>query len=567
MSRTGTTALMRAGSLAVMLGAALAAPAGAQTVPPAQRAQPAQPVETPRTEPAPRSGPLVILPPAAREGAPLTGTAPVFDRPIEGVAVERLGAVSGAGADLTARAGDGLGPDLWLGQRGNVVSGLMERVEPHPTARSMNALVARLLLTGAEPPDGRAARFGERRVAALQRFGRAGDAARLARALAGEEPKLRQMAADAILLDGNPEGACDIAEEVGQSPVAADPYWTKVRGYCAALAGNEAEALFETELLREGGIQDPAYYVLMDRLLFAFESEVPAYTEMTPLHLAMLRSADGALPLRRGQGVPAAYVSALLAAPGGPVDAAVLAVEAWQLALLDAGEVAARLDDVPADRRGPLAQAHAAAERARTPEERIAAVVRLMGDGAARERIALNAALAAPAAEDLPVMSGDPGLRGLMVEASVAVGDTARAYAWFEAPAPAEPAREAELEALLLVADPETPLARTPALATMLGASPPGLRRIALLDAFDLSRPLAANGSADVMELMDAARAGSRGETVLRAMQVLGGRPLADTDADRIAAVVRALDMGGFKAEARSLAVEAMLAVPAFAGR
>ncbi|MCP1336155.1 hypothetical protein [Futiania mangrovi] len=552
--------------MALTLAGAL--PAAAQSVPPPQgAAQPVQQVQPAPAAEAPRKGPLVILPPAAREGAPVPGTAPVFDRPIEGVAVERLGAMSGAAADLTARGAEGLGADLWLGQRGNLISGLLERVEPHPTARSMNTLMARLLLTGAEPPDGRAARFGERRVAALQRFGRADEAARLARALAGEDPKLRRMAADAALLDGNAEAACSLADEVGQSPVGADPYWTKVRGYCAALAGNEAEALFETELLREGGVQDPAYYLLMDRLLFDFESEVPAYTEMTPLHLAMLRSADGTLPLRRGQGVPAAYVPALLAAADGPADAAVLAVEAWSLARIDADEVARRLAEVPADRRGPLAQARAAALAAASPADRIAAVTRLMGDGAARERIALDAALAEPAAKDLPVMADDPGLRGLMVEAAVAGGNLARAYDWFEAPAPAEPAREAELEALLLVADPQTPLARTPALATMLGTSPPGLRRIALLDAFDLSRPLNANGGTDVMELMDAARAGSRGETVLRAMDVLGGRPLADTDADRIAAAVRALDMAGFKAEARALAVEAMLAVPAFAGR
>ncbi|MFT4935361.1 MAG: hypothetical protein ACI9LT_002058 [Pseudoalteromonas distincta] len=255
---------------------------------------------------------------------------------------------SGAGRDT------GLGPELWNGASAATARTVLPLLAQKPLSPAASALARAVLATGARGPEGAGddPALAAARAQALIALGEAGSAQAVLRRTGGldRNSALSQVAAEAALLTGADQEACDIAQALS---VDRDQiYWLRLRAYCQARAGEAAARL--TYDLAQGVERDAVFARLMGAKL-AGSGDPGEAALRGGLDLALSRSLGLDLSVAEpGPGVAAALEGPPppearwpMIAAEGPVSAAMAVLAQGDLALAEGVRSALAQDDAP----------------------------------------------------------------------------------------------------------------------------------------------------------------------------------------------------------------------------
>lgn len=519
----------------------------------------------------------------------------------EAIEVEALRVPDQPWVGLLDEGGGGFGIDMWASTTIELLERTLPSLPMGTHSPAMQDLARRLLLSDARAPlgEGTGRNLLAIRIERLVAGGETEAANQLITLAAAREgdPALARAEVDGLLLAGDNAGACArIGDAVRDDD---DPFWLKGLTFCRALREERATARLAVDLLRElGETDDEAFFALVRALNGDTTARVESLVEATPLHLAMMRAANLPIPADAVAGASPAVLRAIAAAPNTVPDVR-----------LDAAQRAAAAGVLPAERVAQIYggfvfesdSVQSAIEIARYAEgawsnallyrlgrERTDAVGRVEVAQAfirrARERggFVTAARIAAPMFAALePNRELDFAIPEL-VPAMLATGDDEAAAKWF---ARANGAVATALWPLMQIARGPT--------AMPLAAGAPGAwwRALAELPTDErfaraalvftlletLGHKIAASDWEPLLEgrlrvaadipapalwrgLGTAAAAGAVGETVVMALLALGEPGPAGANATTLGAVVDALRAVGLEAEARAVALEAVLA-------
>lgn len=162
----------------------------------------------------------------------------------------------------------GLGPDLWAGSSAQTARTVIPMLAAKPLSPAAQALASRVLATGASGPEGvgQDPELAGARINALIAQGAVKDAGVILSRTANLErsPVLAQAGAEAALLAGQDERACDIAESLATG--REETYWLRLRAYCQLRNGQAGPAQLTFDLA-QGQARDATYGRLMSAKL------------------------------------------------------------------------------------------------------------------------------------------------------------------------------------------------------------------------------------------------------------------------------------------------------------
>lgn len=256
-------------------------------------------------------GPIRLVPvdparPEATEGfTPRSGTAPSREgRPApmpreigNGIlAVDDLGAVSPDAAGVIDAGMGGLPVDMWADSRRAVVAEALNALPVAAPSPARQGLARRLLLTVAAPPSGPGPALIDLRVDRLVALGATEDALRLIAAVPADAhgEAVAKAQVEALLVENRLDDACSAAEQ-GLTRWDA-PFWQKAQVFCALRAERREQANLNLTMLREQGVDDPAF-VWAAETLSGLRAPTPGdIGRPTPLTLAMMIATGRSLP-------------------------------------------------------------------------------------------------------------------------------------------------------------------------------------------------------------------------------------------------------------------------------
>lgn len=570
-----------------------------------------------RADEAPTS--LLPAPPAPGTQSPAPN-APQSTPPGENaVQVQQLKGVDYDAFGTLDESHGGLPASLWANTDPALVAKLLPVLGPS-NSRTFQNLIRRLLLSVAQPPGATSGAAGDpsaaapangeslvaRRARALWTLGAADELATFLKSLPlpALTPSLRRLRADTALLVGDSGTACAEAGPLAAAS-ATDPYPVELRVYCQYAAGQAAAASLGIDVLREQGINDPAFFALADALGGTGPVPKTGVADPAPLILAMGRLAKTEQPMPAATAAPIVLRAIALVA-GAPLEVRLVAGErAEAVGALDTDTLRRLYESVPftadelvnaetkatpdknARSRALLLQA---AERQAAPLGKAGLIARALNAADGPPSFAVQARLFAPQIAALQPSNDIALFAPVLTRALLAAHQTDAArnwVGWARALAAADPsagAAAAGLEVLSRIAKlDDRPFAaegldawrkagaglpadradrRTAlglALLNALGEPlPPG----AWLSQIDGTAPITAQVPRPALALgLDAATADKRlGETTLFAYAVAGDGTFAQTDVATLARLVTALKGAGFDDDARALALEAALA-------
>ena len=577
----GAAVSLLAAGAAVALMFASATSALAQTSPPVELV-PAPSPATPGPSGPATPTPSEPAPPAAVQTPKEVEISPLEDLPIDGIG--------------TLEA-DGLGRDLWRGSSRTVIESLIASLpatQPSPAARS---LLRRVLLTSAAPPQGRVGTdFVSLRAERLVAIGAVADGAKLLRLAspARMDEGSAQLAVDGSLLAGDPDQACALVASLAGA-METNLYGQQVGVFCHLRKGERDTAFLGVDLLREQGLDDPAFFTLVNALDGDAKAKVRKLERPTALHLAMLHAAERPTPDGLLPSLAPAEMATALALPKGEPKAKLAAAE--RAASLGAiapgalGEVYAAFIFGAKERSGagtksgaePRGRAllYQTARSEALPDRR--ALFARRGLEAARHSgmpglYEASAALYAPLLAGVPVTSAVAPHAPETARAFFLAGRAEAAKPWIAAARslPTDTGVQAALPGLALLA--EIAGVGEAAWSSSIAAwikgrlrwdpGPAATRLAAIAVSFPttpgpaLAAPPfpASTDPAALIALGDAAAAGRVGETALFAIAALDGQGAGAADPATLRAVLAALRSVGLDADARALALEAAVA-------
>ncbi|MBW7835190.1 MAG: hypothetical protein H3C28_00930 [Sphingomonadales bacterium] len=558
---------------------------------------------------APPGAPRSILPPALAEDA--ASPADSGSRPLVETGSLTQGSAVRLGI-LDAGSG-GFDDTLWRDTPPATVTTLLPNLPIAQGSPALHDLNRRLLLSAAPltPQAGDA----ERTVIAarLRLLAARGDLGGLT-ALAGrvgrelEDDEMVRLKTTALLLGEDFEEACITAsDQVGRT---ADAEWLKLLAFCRALSGDRAGAALAIELLQETAVDDPTFYQLLNARLQPSDAlvKLKSLRSASPLVLAMALEQGAALPEDTLDDAAPLVLAKLAATPA-------LAIEKR----LQAARAVAELGGMPADRLREIYAAAPFSKLDRIGAALIAAElppaladallyqgIVAANNGAERARMVQAASLLAASQRALPALAylvADavaeiaPTPETLPAAADITrllllAGRSQEAALWYAALRATASGGDGKATATLIDL---WPLAIVGAAADAASFSPEILdlwrqnrqaldedaRRqqeltlFTLLEALGyavpeiawagLSGDAAARAEAPPSDpiwtgMIEAAAGGRVGETVLSAAIVCAKGGPAATPPLLMASVVRALKDVGLEADARRLAIEALVA-------
>ncbi|MDH3335506.1 MAG: hypothetical protein OEL50_02570 [Rhodospirillaceae bacterium] len=251
-----------------------------------------------------QSAPVELTPPTAADGnetpqplneAPNTQETQSIT-PTE-VKIENL---SGINLDtigvLTPEEG-GFSRDLWYGMDRQELESLLVKLSVTTSSPATRDIMRRLLLTGADVPEGENGKLVTIRAKLLADMGDFVGVAKLMDSLPGmvTHKELLRIEVDTRLLTGDNARACELAQLYMADESSS--YWQKVFIFCQALSGQHDAAALGVSLLNEMGARDNVFYTLIDHL--AVGGKVPTIDSLSdpkPLHLALARAAKARFP-------------------------------------------------------------------------------------------------------------------------------------------------------------------------------------------------------------------------------------------------------------------------------
>ncbi|MDP6602715.1 MAG: hypothetical protein QGG17_00820 [Rhodospirillales bacterium] len=301
-------------------------------------------------------GPLLLRPPAtspspvgpAGEAEPVLGApavAPVPGRartfpdvpanqsPVRegatGVDVNALRTIHPDSSGALSLAGGGFGVETWKGTPRPLADALMARLPVGTTSPAMRALMRRLLLSAATPPEGEAApgSFLALRAKSLAAMGDLGGVNALLEAIPSPltNDELVRIEADSRFLANDNARACTLA--AGQIGLGDSPYWQKAYVFCQALADQHDMAALGVALMRDAGELDVAFFALVDALSVGHGVVIENLPDASPLHLAMARAAKAQLPADVVASNRPGVLQAVATSPNAPVELRLEAAE------------------------------------------------------------------------------------------------------------------------------------------------------------------------------------------------------------------------------------------------
>ncbi|HEY9080942.1 hypothetical protein [Magnetovibrio sp.] len=534
--------------------------------------------------------------------------APVIGGKVE---AETLGTINPDVAGVLSTAEGGFGAAMWAGTQNGVIEHLLPQVPVTTASPAVRDLMRRLLLTGAEVPEGGVTgALISLRAGLLSAMGDFVGVKSLLNAVPGRatNPDLLRVEVDTRFLTGDVARACQLAHAYIQEQQSS--YWQKAFIFCQALEGDSAKARLGLALLEELGVDDPVFFQLVDALA---RQNDPAYkapvidslSDPTPLHLALARVAKVTLPsdviASNRPGVLRAIAISPNAAPELRLEAAERAEVAGALPVDALRQLYASISFSEDELKNPLTHA---AQRSGPMSRALLYRATLMQTVPSAQAEALHRAMllarqggryASTARAFLPQLSRIPSSTELAwfapeaIRAFLITGRHAEAGPWFELlkdVASREPKMAAELASLMPVArlsgfegasawTMENLHAWWIAVKDSDGARDKAVMLAATLEALGEFVPdeiwtdliagtshtaLLAPYPAHWFLLDNASHRGRVGETVLLSLVALGDGGPARADPIVLHHVLRALRTIGLEGEVRAMALEAVVA-------
>lgn len=541
--------------------------------------------------PRPSEAAAPVPPAPVRERQPdLSGAQPAPWTSPRGGAVERSEL-----SPIMAPDASGLPLELWRGLDLKTLEDLLAGLELPPRSPTLHQLWRRMLLSQATPPAGaaNAEHFVALRLEALYRSGLLADMEQALGESATPGPILQTLRARLDIGLGRRDAACQAITALS-APSSGLPGRLKgetqlLAGYCASAAGDAQAAGLAAELAREEGIEAalplavlagfaagtkpklalPARVLLLDYRFLELLGPVNVsqiLDKAEPALLAVL-AADPKTELRQ----QIAAAEAAIRVNALPPEALAAAYRRQSLAGGRAIDPAAHSAD-PLLRRALYFQA---VEAARAPAQQMRFLRAIIDDARRTGSLQQLARVAAPLAADLQPSPEVAAFAETGVEIALLSGQFERARRW------AESAGLRHWLALIDVADPDRRGGQPPSLAAVeelavrggLGAET--LHRLAtVLDALDIDVPIGLWDTAGrtpqpatgylpetgvLAELAQSAKRNDAGRTILLTMRALGPAGPEGANVLALGDAVRALKRIGLEADARRLALEALI--------
>ncbi len=262
-----------------------------------------------------QEGPIRLIPPRAESPGeapapdwrlrdePPRDTGPTHRAPrlprevVSGIqASDSLDAVSiDASGVLDASLG-GLPVDMWNGSSRDVIARALDVLPVVAPSPVRQGLARTLLLTVASPPSGSGPGLIDLRAERLVALGATPDALRLVDAVPEDRitETLARVRIEALMVEGRLDEAC-AAAEAGIARWDA-PVWQKVQAFCALRADRREQANLAVTMLREQGIDDPAFLWAAEQLSGLRGPAPSDIGRPTPLVVAMLLATGRTLP-------------------------------------------------------------------------------------------------------------------------------------------------------------------------------------------------------------------------------------------------------------------------------
>jgi len=575
---TGFRADSCALTLAVLLAAAwVSGPVAAQQ--PIQLLPPPQPLGAPPPPPLGSTGPL---PPNQR-------VQDFYGGPVQSGG--QLAPVDNASIGIVETVASGLPGDMWRGtDRGTAVQ-LIAALPGAPRSRILRDLQFRLLTTIANPPLGAnppGQDYVSTRIAKLSDMGEieaVGQMTQAAGPMSGDAAQ--RLNIENQLIAGDAKAAC--ATPMAQN--SPDPFWTKLMIVCQVIAGQNAQAMLNVDLLRERGIADTGFFVAVDYALGTRSTKPPANIGTDTLSQALLRAVNPKAGGTLNNETTPAQLRQIAANIAAPLAQRIEAAERGEalgvidprqlLELYQAGADAPGLS-APAKRR---AQAVRDAVRASDVADKIKA---MQAAFRAAEGSALFTTMARVLGEQLVKIFPEHKTAPLSADTArsfLALNDFPRAVEWYYTLAggstidPQYETPTAALWPVMQLADSSSSIPWEPGFMAKWQAlnakHPRGPQRAAVLAALlpALGEPVdrgefnpppatgfAAPPAAVLARLSQAAQQGRVAESVALAAQAAGETNLTALSPATLAAIVQALRQIGLPDVARRFAVEVALA-------
>ena len=474
----------------------------------------------------------------------------------------------------------GLGGEMWGESDYATIADLMAGMPVGTSSPAMNELIRRVLLTGAKPKDAGddGPTLYDLRTARLLEAGLVRDLVALLDL--GDEksgdPAARQQG---YLLAGREREACAALGEE-----AADAAALMLRAACQIAAGEGAAAAMSADLARVKGANDPAFFALVAHLADGAPLDAAALKGLGPVTLTLARRAKAELTPAALNGATLGVAAILAGSKSTP--AALRLAAAARAAADGALDPALLLDLVLAgkDEDGAFAAVRTAI-RTEGLEPRAKAIASAMSAGAAEDRTMLTAALLARAAWETPPSAALAGYAAPVTRVLLLTGRGDRVADWlnFASALPAGVADELIVQLALAAPTADRSAKAADALARLAAAATSDaalasrvLIYAGAMEAMGQTIPAAAQGllaaspqlagGVDAAELADAARETRLGETILRALTIIGPGGPAKANPAAVIEAVAALSRVGLAREAAALALEAALARPVAGG-
>ena len=330
--------------------------------------QPVRPVPQSLAEPGssgsgggdPAAGPQSIVPPGFGATTPSSAAPdPVPSRPSQffpagiepsGPSVRVLGSVPGQGgagieigtlsgvdastAGLLSAQQGGFGSDMWRGASRADIDNYLGRLPVPSRSPIVSDLARRLLLTGAQPPEGAgsASSLLATRLNLLIAAGHTEAALELAQAAGRDRsPGVAAGLARAALAKDDERLACEALKDIppGNDPAhdAMAAFSVKLSAYCQLAAGNREIASLTLDLAREEGLDDPLFYSLASEAAAGIVLRAPEPNELGIVDAAFYRLAKRDLPENAVAIAAPALLPSLLDDPSIPAERKVEAAE------------------------------------------------------------------------------------------------------------------------------------------------------------------------------------------------------------------------------------------------
>lgn len=510
----------------------------------------------------PSTAPLANEPVTVEPGEAVRDSRPVED----GVSGAEIGSANAQAAGLVGARLTGLPETMWQGTPAKDAIAAIDEAQPSNLWR-VNALIRRALVSGAIPPENAEGLLASR-AAALLRFGAAEEAASLA-GVAGSAAnlQLRRVGAEADLIIGRGDAICKstaiLPENLPEED--SDGFWTSLRGFCLAKSGDPLAAVAIAAMREVGGV-DPVDAELLEAMVDEGLAEfipTPAGSNLTPLRIAILRAlgrpVDGLV-----ETAPLKMLAGLFALESTPARSAVLAAERLEAAGSISTESLIELYVLHADTLGNDAVGTRATSVSQAIESNDAASIGTFllktAEVQGAEAFTRMARAFAPLAAELPASSASGlGAAGYAIRDSLLLdGRIQAAGQWSDAQGPRSLLDTADTNALFAIADTSWPGVWQREWGDALrGRARDGdenaRRALGALAGFEVGpAPTLPNEG-----YLAIAREGRIAEALFAAAKAM--REENPASARTLDTMIRALRAAGLDADARAIAIEAML--------